>query len=391
MIKICFIGNLAATYVRGDYKILKKYFDVEIVEPPKSKSEWLKYPSLIKRKVKNCDVVFGWFAGWDTAVGTHYAKKYGKKSIVVVGGHDAAYAPEINYGAFTNIKERLPAKYVLKNADLLLPVSEFTKNEVLKRFELNELNDMRVVYNGVDVEKFRPVPGRKENIVVTIGRVTNAWIKLKGLVTFAKASLSFPSYKFVIIGKTENSVVERLRKINSELIFTNHLCHDDVLKWLQRSKVYCQLSYMESFGMGVAEAMGCGCVPVVTDRGALPEVVGDCGFYVSYRDAIATTNAIVKALEAPEELGKKARERIKTFSIEKREKELIRIMESKSLAEIQEELIKIKEKLDNDPEFRQRVVELAEQYQKKHSILTAEDLYCIIETKKQEAKIKCPR
>jgi len=46
----------------------------------------------------------------------------------------------------------------------------------------------------------------------------------------------------------------------------------------------------------------------------------------------------------------------------------------KSLVEIQEELIKIKEKLDNDPEFRQRVLELGEQYQKRYSILTAEDL-----------------
>ena len=46
----------------------------------------------------------------------------------------------------------------------------------------------------------------------------------------------------------------------------------------------------------------------------------------------------------------------------------------KSLAEIQEELINIKEELDSDPEFRRRVVELAEQYQKRHSILTPEDL-----------------
>jgi len=51
----------------------------------------------------------------------------------------------------------------------------------------------------------------------------------------------------------------------------------------------------------------------------------------------------------------------------------------KSLAEIQEELITIKEELDSDPEFRRRVVELAEQYQKRHSILTAEDLNKLID------------
>jgi len=55
----------------------------------------------------------------------------------------------------------------------------------------------------------------------------------------------------------------------------------------------------------------------------------------------------------------------------------------KSLAELQEELIKIKEELDSDPEFRQRVLELGEQYQKKYSTLTAEDLNKLIDRGEQ--------
>ena len=50
----------------------------------------------------------------------------------------------------------------------------------------------------------------------------------------------------------------------------------------------------------------------------------------------------------------------------------------KSLAELQEELIKIKEKLDSDHEFRQRVLELGRKYQKKHSKLSSEDLNKLI-------------
>ena len=70
--KICFVGNLSSTFVKRDYEILKKHFDIEIVEPPKAKTEWLKYPSLVKKKIKESDAVFGWFAGWHTAFAVHY-------------------------------------------------------------------------------------------------------------------------------------------------------------------------------------------------------------------------------------------------------------------------------------------------------------------------------
>jgi len=78
--------------------------------------------------------------------------------------------------------------------------------------------------------------------------------------------------------------------------------------------------------MALAEAMACECVPVVTNNAALPEVVGDTGFYVPYGDSKATAEAIKRALKSDK--GKEARERIKNMlSLEKREKELIKIIE----------------------------------------------------------------
>ena len=324
-IRICFVGSLSHTFVRRDYEILKKHFEIDLIQPPNNKKAWIKYPSIVKDKVKKCDVVFGWFAGWHTAFPVHYSKKYNKPSVIVVGGYDAAYVPEINYGAFTNIKEKIPAKYVLENADLLLPVSEFTKREILEKVKPKKI---KVVYNGVDVEEFKPARERR-NTIVTIGRVTKLGIKLKGLETFAQASLYFPDCDFVIIGETEDSAIDKLKSINPKLVFTGPISHESVRKWLQSAKVYCQLSYRESFGMGIAEAMSCGCIPVVTKSGAIPEVVDNTGFYVPYGDEKATAEAIKKALDTPEEMGKKARERIKNlFSVEKRERKLMETIKS---------------------------------------------------------------
>jgi hypothetical protein len=47
--------------------------------------------------------------------------------------------------------------------------------------------------------------------------------------------------------------------------------------------------------------------------------VGDCGFYVPYGDVRATVKGIREALDAPQFLGEKARNRMLTmFSMEKK-------------------------------------------------------------------------
>jgi len=92
--------------------------------------------------------------------------------------------------------------------------------------------------------------------------------------------------------------------------------------------VYAQFSFHEAFGCSVAEAMLCNCIPVVTAGTSLPEVVGDAGFTVTHWDEKEAAEAIKKALDAPDELGEKARERILTeFPLKKREKELIKRIE----------------------------------------------------------------
>jgi glycosyltransferase involved in cell wall biosynthesis len=74
--------------------------------------------------------------------------------------------------------------------------------------------------------------------------------------------------------------------------------------------------------------MACGCVPVVTDRGALPEVVENTGIVVPYGDVDATIKAIHIALSMD---GSSARERAKFFIKEKRLQMLSDILENNYL------------------------------------------------------------
>jgi len=67
----------------------------------------------------------------------------------------------------------------------------------------------------------------------------------------------------------------------------------------------------------LVEAMACGCVPVVSDKGALPWIVGDSGIIVPYGNFIyITADAIERAMTMD---GSKARERARYFSREKKQ------------------------------------------------------------------------
>ena len=164
-------------------------------------------------------------------------------------------------------------------------------------------------------------------VFVTIAKATENSIKLKGLESFSKASINFSDLSFIIIGKYDELSYNKLKKINPKLVFTGEISHDRVYNWLKKAKVYCQLSYIESFGMGVAEAMSCECVPVVTKKGSLIEVVGDLGFYTPYGDEKTTAKSIKKALDIKDFKIKKIRKRIiDKFQLKTREKELIKII-----------------------------------------------------------------
>ena len=164
-------------------------------------------------------------------------------------------------------------------------------------------------------------------MIITVGGVTNENLRKKGLEAFVKTAAHLAEARFILVGQAYDNAIDHPRAIApSNVEFAGCPTLDKLLKLYQKAKVYCQLSYHESFGLSLAEAMACECVPVVTDRGALPEVVGDTGLCVPYGDALKALEGIQAALESY--LGGKARERIKaSFSREKREKELIRIIE----------------------------------------------------------------
>ena len=234
-----------------------------------------------------------------------------------------AYEPEIDYGQYTLPKhKRMYADIVLRNADIILSVSEFTRSEVLARVRPKRI---QLLYPGIDTDKFRPL-GEKEDLVMTVASSSGRVIRLKGLNSFIGAAALLPGVRFLVVGLSEADREELQSRAAENVLLSGYETQEELLAHYQKAKVYCQLSYRESFGMALVEAMACGCAPVVTERGALPEVVGDTGYYVPYDNIRATAEAIEKALSSKR--GLKARERVEEkFSLKKREQELRSLLE----------------------------------------------------------------
>lgn len=316
-----------SSFMTNDEKILKKYFEVVVLDRSVDKHIEIKILKILLKK--DIDLIFMWFATQYFAPIIFLSKLFSIPSIVIVGGYDVAYIPELNYGQFTlKWHKRMLTKFVLKNADMVLPVSNFTKNEMLEKVKPKKL---KLVYNGVDIKKFKPSGEKENNLVITVGGVKWSNLKRKGIETFVKSAKFIPEAHFVVIGKFVDDSIDYLKSIAPPNVeFTGFVSEDELIKWYQKAKVICQLSYYEAFGLTPAEGMACGCIPVVTrERAGLPEFVGDTGFYVPYGNEKANAEAIKKALNALDKMGKEARKCIKEkFPLHRREKELLQIVDS---------------------------------------------------------------
>jgi len=165
--------------------------------------------------------------------------------------------------------------------------------------------------------------------VLTVGNVWQENLLRKGLLPFVQAAAHLPATKFMLIGKWYDDSIETLRRVAGPNVeFTGFVSDERLVDLYQRASVYVQASLHEGFGLSVAEAMLAGCIPVVTRKGALPEVVGDAGVYAASNDPLDVAVAIRRALTLDGSARQRARERILTqFPVERRRKALYALVD----------------------------------------------------------------
>jgi len=324
--RVLFVHPTSSTFIRSDIEILKKHFDLRVVDLGSRRRTVRDMVGALWAMLKGvvwADIAYCWFAEGHAKWMVRLARIFGRPSVVVVGGYEVAKVPEVGHGSLLDPAKAKMVRRILERTTVVLAVSEFTRKEILA---CSSPKRVEIVHNCVDTRSFTPST-QKENLVLTVGTVGSRQMRLKGIDTFVETARLSPSVRFEVVGEVTDESGEKARKEAPEnLVFAGRLPSEELRGLYGKAKVYCQLSMYESFGIAVAEAMSCECVPVVTKAGALPEVVGDTGITVPIGDAQAAARAVREALARPD--GKKARERVKgMFDIEIRERELVRIIE----------------------------------------------------------------
>ena len=321
IMKVLFVHNGLSSFVERDLDILRSRYELTEV--------WYKHHILdtlrVVREVSRSSMVFCWFASIHSFFAIVLGKLLKRKCVVVAGGYDVVDMPEIGYGLMRRTPKRVFARFVLNHADRIVAVSRSNMAEAIRNAGVDP-QKIEVVYHGFEWKNLQ-TDLTKEDCVITVSAVSKLNLARKGLETFVEAAAYLPGVKFVLVGNWQDHAIGHLRSIaNTNVHFAGFVPHEDLVNYMRKAKVYVQVSAHEGFGCALAEAMLCKCVPVVTERGAIPEVVGNTGFYVPYRDPRATAAAIEKALGSNK--GEEAMNRIKElFPLQKRRIRLIAVVE----------------------------------------------------------------
>jgi glycosyltransferase involved in cell wall biosynthesis len=321
--RVLFVHNGHERFVLDDMALLRQTCRVTDWYQPRRHFS----PFRLYRLVRSHDLVFSWFASWHSLAPVWLARRMGKPAITVVGGYDTAAVPEAEYGSQRGGIRRLVGRAVMRRSSCLIAISCAARAEAIANAGAAP-NKLTVIYPGI--EPVQAAANEREPIVLTVGGIWRENLLRKGLLPFVQAASYLPNVRFVHAGAWNDDSIDALRRaagLNVE--FRGFVTQDELATLYARASVYVQASLHEGFGLSVAEAMSAGCIPVVAARGALPEVVGDCGVYVNSTGPQAVAAGISKALSAPASARTAARNRVLTeFSVTRRNQALVSLLQS---------------------------------------------------------------
>jgi glycosyltransferase involved in cell wall biosynthesis len=219
----------------------------------------------------------------------------------------------------------------LERSNKIIAVSDFTRRELMKYYNVKE-DKIRVIHNGVDINKFSP-PRNKKKVkqelgfkdndvnILSVGRL----YARKGLFTLLESMSivikKFGNAKLIVSGKGQSNEMKKLVNyakklgIRDNIVFTGYFPDAKLPKLYQAADIFAFSTFYENLPFAVLEALSSRLPVVTTKVGGIPEMIddGDNGFLVPPSNSVELAKKILYLIENPSkgsEMGYRARKTI---------------------------------------------------------------------------------
>ncbi|MBI2392897.1 MAG: glycosyltransferase family 4 protein [Deltaproteobacteria bacterium] len=205
----------------------------------------------------------------------------------------------------------------LRDSALLLTVSEASR-QAIGTFDPAAAARTRVTPLGVD-PTLRPMRGpedeailaklRRDRLagvgtyVLSVGQFSGYKNHEGVLRAFARAFRDRPDVHLVMVHRLGSSsrLIPLMKQlgIGSRVLFLHGLSDDELRALFWGAASLCHPSWIEGFGLPVAEAMACGCPVITSDVSAMPEVAGGAALLVHPADESSIVAALRRVVDDP--------------------------------------------------------------------------------------------
>jgi glycosyltransferase involved in cell wall biosynthesis len=244
------------------------------------------------------------FGGYHCILPVVFGKAFGKKCTIQAGGTDCINMPEIGYGNFRKKWLRMATVFSFKNCSLILPVAEALVSQhynydprINPKQGLLQLipglkTPIQVIPNGFDTKFWKELGMervRHSFISVATSTSTLARALVKGYDLIAQLAASNPEWSFTLVGDANYQAT------SPNILVLGKERPEALVQLYNTHEFYLQLSSSEGFPNALGEAMACGCIPIGSAVGAIPEILGDTGLLLK-RKALGTLQQLIQDL-----------------------------------------------------------------------------------------------
>jgi glycosyltransferase involved in cell wall biosynthesis len=217
---------------------------------------------------------------------------------------------------------RITQRRAALTARRVIAVSNSTRRDLVERFSIPEAK-ISVVHNGVDHERYRPMQVDAEAVarrfdvaypfILCVGSLM-PWRNAPRLLRAAsrlRMGLLFVGRDIWGTDPTQRIAAERGWDWAR---FAGYVDDPDLPLLYAAARAFAYPSLYEGFGIPPVEAMACGTPVVASNRGALPEVLGDAALLVDPEDEDALAGALEAAAQDRGTLRRRGLERAARYT-----------------------------------------------------------------------------